>query len=292
MANKGSGTLSAFFDNRLAPMTTDALGDRMKDYERRETGAKFLPMLPIYARIDGRGFSRFTSGFERPFDPRFRALMQDTTAWLVQATGARIGYTQSDEISLCWLAETYEAETFFGGKKQKMVSQLAALATQRFNKLLWISDDPFLRQAADKDPTFDARVFQLPNQAECANAFLWREWDATKNALSMACRELYSHKELEGRNGSEQNELLFRKGVNFNDYPAIYKRGVYLQRRKVRKPLDAEVLARIPEGSRPEDGCFERSVIQPLDMPPLAKVINRTEVIFAGANPQVQEELE
>lgn len=272
-------------------MANDPLGDRMKEYERRETGDKFMPLLPIYARIDGRGFSKFTAGFQRPFDDCFRQLMKDTTAWLVQKTGARIGYTQSDEISLCWLAETYDSEVFFGGKKQKMVSQLAAIATQRFNKLLFTSDDPFLRSAADRDPTFDARVFQLPNQMECANAFLWREWDATKNALSMACREYYSHQELEGRNGAEKNELLFQKGINFNDYPASCKRGVYLQRRKVRKALDPDVLARIPEQCRPEDGYVERTVIQPLDLPPLAKVVNRVELIFQGADPILAEEL-
>lgn len=271
-------------------MANDPLGDRMKEYERRETGDTFMPLLPIYARIDGRGFSKFTTGFERPFDPRFRDLMEKTTAWLIQQTGARIGYTQSDEISLCWYAETYDAEVFFGGKKQKMISQLAAIATQRFNKLLFTSEDPFLRAAADKDPTFDARVFQLPNLMEATNAFLWREWDATKNALSMACRELYSHQDLEGRNGAQKNELLFQKGINFNDYPARYKRGVYLQRKKVRKPLDPDVLARIPENSRPEDGCFERSVILPLDLPPLAKVANRVEVIFQAADPIVAEE--
>ena len=269
-------------------MANDPLGDRMKEYERRETGEKFMPLLPIYARIDGRGFSKFTSGFQRPFDPKFRQLMQDTTAWLIQETGARIGYTQSDEISLCWLAETYDSEIFFGGKKQKMVGQLAAIATQRFNKLLYTSNDPFLLEAADRDPTFDARVFQLPNQMECANAFLWREWDATKNALSMACREYYSHQELEGRNGGQKNELLFQKGINFNDYPAAYKRGVYLQRQRVRKLLDPEVLAKIPEASRPEDGMVERSVIQALDMPPLAQVVNRVEVIFQAAAPLVQ----
>lgn len=271
-------------------MANDPLGDRMKEYERRETGDTFMPLLPIYARIDGRGFSKFTTGFERPFDPRFRDLMEKTTAWLIQQTGARIGYTQSDEISLCWYAETYDAEVFFGGKKQKMISQLAAIATQRFNKLLFTSEDPFLRAAADKDPTFDARVFQLPNLMEATNAFLWREWDATKNALSMACRELYSHQALEGRNGAQKNELLFQKGINFNDYPARYKRGVYLQRKKVRKPLEPDVLARIPENSRPEDGCFERSVILPLDLPPLAKVANRVEVIFQAADPIVAEE--
>ena len=35
------------------------LGDRMKMYERQEAGRRFLPLLPVYARIDGRSFSLF-----------------------------------------------------------------------------------------------------------------------------------------------------------------------------------------------------------------------------------------
>jgi tRNA(His) guanylyltransferase len=48
---------------------TDSLGDRMKSYESRESDRRFLPMVPVYARIDGRGFSSFTRGMERPCNP-------------------------------------------------------------------------------------------------------------------------------------------------------------------------------------------------------------------------------
>lgn len=263
----------------------DALGDRMKTYERQETGQKFLPLLPIYARIDGRGFSRFTKGFERPYDARFRAAMLDTTKWLVEHTNARIGYTQSDEISLCWQADRYDSSIFFDGKKQKMVSQLAALATQRFNRFLWTSDDAFLRAAAERAPTFDARVFQLPNQTECANAFVWRELDATKNALSMAAREFYPHKQLMGKSGADLHELLFAKGVNFNDYPASFKRGTYVQRRRQVELLEPHVLEKIPADRRPTDGQVERNRTMVLDLPPLTRIANREQLIFEAADP-------
>ena len=266
-------------------MTCDALGDRMKAYERQETQQRFMPLLPIYARIDGRGFSRFTKGFDRPYDARFRAAMLDTVSHLVAHTNARVGYTQSDEISLCWLSERYDSEVFFDGKKQKMVSQLAALATQRFNRFLWTSDDPFLREAAERGPTFDARVFQLPNRAECCNAFLWRELDATKNALAMAAREVYSHNQLMGKNTAQLNELLFQKGINFNDYPAMFKRGAYVQRKKTLVTLSDEQLAKIPADCRPSNNQVERSMVMELNLPPLMQVINREQVIFDGAAP-------
>lgn len=266
-------------------MADAALGDRMKDYERRESAAKFLPLLPVYARIDGRGFSRFTRGFERPFDARFRALMLETTKWLVGQTHALVGYTQSDEISLCWWPRRPDSPVFFEGRKQKMVSQLAALATQRFNYLLLSSDDAFLRDCAQRAPTFDARVFQLPSPEECVNAFLWRELDATRNALSMAARAHYPHQALMGKRGSDLHEMLFAKGINFNDFPAAFKRGVFVQRRRVRRQLSQAQLARIPEAKRPEGGWVDRTEVQALDLPPLLRVANRAAVLLEGEAP-------
>ena len=271
-------------------MGTDALGDRMKAYERQETEQRFSPLLPIYARLDGRGFSRFTKGFERPYDARFRQLMRQTTEWMVDQTNARVGYTQSDEISLCFLSDSYESPVFFEGKKQKMLSILSAMATQRFNRLLWTSEDPFLRAAAERDPVFDARANAFPNKEECAQAFLWREKDATKNALSMAARTLYSHKELMGKNSAQLNELLYQKGVNFNDYPPEFKRGVYVQRRRVLLPLSQEQLAKIPPNQRPTDGMVERSQMVSLDLPQLSRLANPVDVLFEGVEPIVRSQ--
>lgn len=71
----------------------DNFGDRMKTYERIETGQKFLPLAPIYARLDGRSFSNFTRGMDRPFDRRFSEVVQEVTRYLVKETGATLGYT-------------------------------------------------------------------------------------------------------------------------------------------------------------------------------------------------------
>lgn len=267
-------------------MTQDPLGDRMKLYENRESTERFMPLLPVYARIDGRGFSKFTRGLKIPYDEDFRRAMKDTTKFLVEKTQARIGYTQSDEISLCWLADPDGGSVFFDARKQKMVSQLAALASVRFARALAESDNPLLREKALLDPTFDARAYSLPNKMECANAFVWREIDATKNALSMAVRTLYSHKQVEGKGRAEQHEMLFQKGVNFNDYPTEFKRGVYVRKEVVSRALTSEELARIPEGKRPPEGHqVMRSQLVEMEMPILAHVANKVEVIFEGAAP-------
>lgn len=266
----------------------DALGDRMKMYEAAEAGRRFMPMLPIMARIDGRCFSSFTRGMQRPFDVLFSGCMIETTRRLVQETGACMGYTQSDEISLAWHSESIKSQIWFDGRIAKMTSQLAAHATLQFYRL--ISHPLNLPDYAERLPTFDARVWQVPNRTEGANVFLWREWDATKNSTSMAAAHYYSPKQLHGKNGSERQEMLFQKGVNWNDYPTHFKRGTYLQKQVKATPFSAEELERLPEKheARRNPGLLvERSVIRDREIPPLASIANREAVIFDGAEPEV-----
>jgi tRNA(His) 5'-end guanylyltransferase len=268
-------------------MSEDDFGDRMKRYEAAETGRHFMPLLPIYARIDGRCFSGFTSGLERPYDLRITRAMLDTTKYLVEETHARIGYTQSDEISLAWQQDRYGSEVFFDGKIHKLVSVLAALASVRFNHACF-ADETLRERALRMLPVFDCRVFQLPNRTEAANAFLWREKDATKNAVSMAARSFYPHKELHGKSSGEMQEMIFQKGQNFNDYPASFKRGAFVRRITEERAFTPEELGRIPEKHRPApDALVTRSRVVELDMPVFGKVLNREAVIFDGADPVV-----
>jgi len=198
----------------------------MKQYERL-TETQAMSFLPLLARIDGRAFHTFTAGLERPFDARFSKLMIDTTAYLVKSVAAQIGYVQSDEISLLWMQQTHESQLPFGGRVLKLTSVLASLAGAFFNKHL----ADFLPEKADQVPVFDCRVWSVPSRAEAVNYFIWRERDATKNSIQMAAQRHFSHKELRGKNGSDQQEMLFQKGINWNDYPAFFKRGTFVKRR-------------------------------------------------------------
>lgn len=143
----------------------DEFGDRMKAYEAVETERVLDPSLPIYARIDGRAFSTFTRGMRRPFDKRMLDAMVDTTKRLVQSTHARIGYVQSDEISLVWLCDAPESEPLFGGKVHKLTSVLASLAAASFQYELRQSfDEADASVLCCALPHFDARVFSLPSR--------------------------------------------------------------------------------------------------------------------------------
>lgn len=81
--------------------------------------------------------------------------------------------------------------------------------------------------------------------------------------------------------------MLFAKGINFNDYPASFKRGTFLRRSRVPRPMTDEELARIPQAHRPAPGALvERSAIVTVDMPSFGSVTNRDAVIFDGAAPE------
>lgn len=264
----------------------------MKAYEARETERTFFPMLPIYARLDGRGFSKFTRGMHRPYDERMSMAMIDTAKHLVKETGALMGYTQSDEISLVWMVPVYDEKghekgTFFEGKVQKLVSVCASLATSAFTKAVTTSEDPDFRKFAVRMPHFDARVIQLPSEIEAANMFLWRETDAYKNAVSMAAQHHFSHKSLQGVGRPVMlDRLKSEAGVEFEDYHAFFKRGSFLRRVVYQRPHTADEMARIPAHKRPVvDELVTRSEVRRIEMPPFNKVINRTDVIFRAAEP-------
>lgn len=268
-------------------MKGDSFGDRMKAYESLETGRTFMPLLPVYARIDGRGFSKFTRGMGRPYDDRITQAMIATTKELVSQTHAIVGYTQSDEISLLWCQSEYKSSYFFDGKIQKMVSVLAGLATAAFMRE--VSQFP---QDSDKYfnrlPHFDCRVYQLPNTEEAANVFLWREKDATKNAISMASRSYYSHSELHGKSSKERQEMLFAKGVNFNDYPSAFKRGSFIRKQQVPwTPTPQEQESLKGHSSLPTT----RSKVSVIHMPNFSLVSNRADVLLHGHDPIMYSEL-
>ena len=266
----------------------DDFGDRMKAYEAVETDRALPGALPIYARIDGRSFSTFTRSMRRPFDERMTAAMVGTARHLVKATHARIGYVQSDEISLTWLFDAPESEPLFGGKAHKLTSVLASLAAAAFQYEL--------RQAFDEAdaavlccalPHFDARVFSLPSKTEAANAFLWRAMDARKNAVSMAARSQFSAKALHGKDQSAMRAMLADKGVDFDAaYPVNFRRGTWVRRVTLDRAFAGDELARIPEAHRPTPGTLvTRSDVREIDMPEFNRVTNREAVIFDGAEP-------
>lgn len=205
-------------------MKFDDLDQKMRIFETAHDHC-VLPEMFMVARLDGRSFTRLTREthpFEAPYDPLFRDCMTETVRHLMNC-GFRVlfGYTQSDEISLLFHPE----EQSFQRKLRKYNSVLAGEASAKFSILI------------GDIASFDCRIAQFPNAELIADYFRWRAEDAHRNALNSYC---YWTLRKEGENPqtasnkllrvsvSEKNELLFQRGINFNEVPAWQKRGVGL----------------------------------------------------------------
>lgn len=194
----------------------DSLGDRMKDYYEDRTRI-FLPRRTYsIIRIDGKAFHTYTRGLQQPFDDQLMNDMDEIGIALCRTIqGAKFAFVQSDEISIL-LTDFDEINTsaWFDGNIQKIVSVSASIATASFNDL-----------RPGKIALFDSRVFTIPTKTEVENYFIWRQQDATRNSISSVAQNLYSHKELHGKNTNEMQEMAFQKGTNWNDLAPRYKRG-------------------------------------------------------------------
>jgi len=264
----------------------DSLGNRMKAYESQTTGIRLIPRIPVIARLDGKGFSKFTKGLKRPYDERLSNLMIETTKYLVKETNANCGYTQSDEITLMWYTDKIDSAIYFDGRLFKMLTDLSAMASVFFNRKL----ADYLPEKADKMPRFDARVYSVPTLDEAVNSFLWREIDATKNSISMAAQAFYSHGQLMNKTSSEKQEMLFQKGVNWNDYWRHFKRGTYIQRKTRIGKISQEEIEKLPakhNARKDPNFIYERSEVVEVDLPPLSKVKNKVNVIVFGMDYEV-----
>jgi tRNA(His) guanylyltransferase len=228
----------------------DKLGDRIKRYEQ-VTRSVLMRRGYTVLRCDGKAFHTYARGLEKPFDDSLIEDMDATAKYLCEnIQGAKFAYVQSDEISVLLTDfEEFETQAWFDGNVQKMASISASLATaifnqrrairhlmtdeslERMNDLCQSVDEKSVRRLLEyKLAHFDSRVFQLPYKTEVSNYFRWRQQDAVRNSIASVAQSLYSAKELHGVGQNEQQELIFQKGVNWNDYTARKKRGGFIDK--------------------------------------------------------------
>ena len=235
--------------------TRDSLGDRMKsNYENR---AKYTltRRTPVIIRLDGKAFHTFTKHLKKPYDLIFHDAMDATLKYLCEnIQGCKFGYTQSDEITLAITDfDTLDTDAWFDYEVQKMCSISASMATFAFNRAFSLGVSRYMFCATEGEETdyinalecavarggmFDARCFNIPEDEICNN-FIWRQNDATRNAIRMLGYCHYSSKALEGVDNDKLQDMLFtEKGINFNDMPIEFKRGVCCYREDGKWVLD------------------------------------------------------
>ena len=224
----------------MAKNKKDSLGDRMKEHYENRAKTYLTRRTPVIIRLDGKAFHSFTKGFKRPYDEIFHKAMNNTMKYLcANIQGCKLGYTQSDEITLLLTDyTTLTTDAWFGYGVQKMCSVAASMATLMFNKYFRDAVNEYFAGkvmdsyqktmclARDNGAMFDARCFNIPKE-EVTNCFIWRQQDATRNAIQMLGQAHFTHKELQNKSSSDiQDMLMLQKGINFNDMPVEFKRGI------------------------------------------------------------------
>lgn len=240
-------------------MKKDDFGDRMKFFERQYTDVCIPIDVPLCVRIDGKGFSKFTRGFAKPFDSSLTQAMIDTTKHLVKETNASIGYTQSDEITLIWFQRSEkQTEHIFGGKVSKINSIVASIASAAFNH--YIAQHAPTIYSGKGLAYFDCRAWSVPNDLEASNAFLWRVQDAKKNSISCLYRWTLGHSSMHGLSGKQMIEKLKEDAnVDWSQLPAKWRYGVFIRREAQRVQLDSQTLVKIPVDRHPENQLVMRN---------------------------------
>lgn len=269
-------------------MQFETLGDWSKWLEKNFSPEVMIPTLPVILRVDGVGFSKWTSKLNKPFDEGLNQLMIETTKFLAKETNALISYHQSDEITLILYSSDRSSAIYHDGKKQKILSKLTSKLANFFN-----TNRPKYLPNHNLIADFDCRIYQTPTLEDACAQLLWRENDATRNSISMVAQKEFSHSRLQNLNTDEMQELLFQeKGINWNDLPTKYKRGTYIRRVTTSKPFTIEELKDLPAKHAAHlnpDLVIERSVFSVVDMPIFNKIKNKVDVVFNGAEPQLFE---
>ena len=234
-------------------MDTSDLANRMKEYEKRNQ-YYLQKRTPVAIRVDGRSFHTFTKGFKRPFDDILMKSMQETAKYMCEnIQGAKLAYVQSDEITIILTDyDTLETDCWFNYRTDKLCSISASMATMAFNRVFVKNVDEWGRltfpnwdeggtneevdvdllklndayqRAIGKGAMFDARCFNIPKE-EVTNLIYWRQLDATRNSIQMVGQANFSHKELQNKTCNMIQDMLHeQKGINWNDYPTVCKRG-------------------------------------------------------------------
>lgn len=236
----------------------DDLGTRMKEFYENVPKFKLYRRTPVAIRIDGKAFHTFTRNFERPYDYVLGNAMAKTMEYLCQnIQGCVFGYTQSDEITLILVDyQTFKTSAWFDYEIQKLCSISASMATMAFNKFFDEEVDMWGRrtfgyiwdeggydpektpvekadidrattygEAIRKGAMFDARCFNIPKEEVC-NLVYWRQLDATRNSIQMCGQAHFSHNELQNKSCSQIQDMLMEKGINWNNLPVRWKRGI------------------------------------------------------------------
>jgi len=218
-------------------MDKSSLGDRMKEAYEARSRTYLTKRTPVILRLDGKAFHTFTRRAKKPFDDTIIQAMQDTARYLIDnIQGARLAYTQSDEISILICDyDRHESEAWFDYQVQKICSVAASMATAVFNR-------SFFGDFTGRLAMFDCRAFNIPKE-EVSNYFLWRYQDWSRNSISMVAQSMFSHSQLQGKSCDLMSTMIYEQGWRWEQYPASWTHGTFFVKSKYNEERGGEHFA-------------------------------------------------
>ena len=213
-------------------------------YYRKTTDYKIIPNGYTLLMLDGVCFSRLIkNNFKKPFDDDFINMMNETAKYLVEhLQGAKIAYTQSDEISILVTDfDTPQTDLLYGGRLCKIQSIAAAMATSEFNRqfILYYIDkykDEHPEKVIEKMKLaqFDCKCWMVPNENDMFAHFLWRNIDCIKNSKQQTAQTYLPHKQLVGKTTDEGIAMLKEeKDIDWNTFDSGKKYGRLIFKREL-----------------------------------------------------------
>jgi tRNA(His) guanylyltransferase len=188
--------------------------DLEKKYETRLDKSK----VTVF-RLDGHGFSKFTSNFKKPFDDAFTQAMKKTALLAFEYYNFSLGFVGSDEITFCifpQMTKTNElCEIEFSGRVEKMTTLLAGYVSVVFYKEFskWYPMDNYF-------PHFDCRVYQLDTIKDALLNVSERVTYTLKNSRMMFAQSYFSAKRLHKLSSKKAIELVLSE-LNIDFYRVV-----------------------------------------------------------------------
>ena len=195
-------------------------------------------------RIDGKGFTKFTRahGFAKPNDTAGLQLMDAAACGVMREFPYDIvlGFGQSDEFSFVFRRDT----VVYKRRMSKILSLVVSYFTGWYVRL-WSSYFPGVEMRWV--PAFDGRCVLYPNQRALRDYLAWRQVDVHVNCQYNTCYWMLYREEvgtagdgedvedakvgmrvqnmLKGTMTSDKNEIMFQRGVNYNNLPLMWRKG-------------------------------------------------------------------
>lgn len=212
-------------------------------YYRKLSDYRLMPKTPVILFLDGKGFSKFTKKFDRPYDNQLINMMNETAKFLCEnIEGCKVGYVQSDEISLFVSDfDTTDQSSWFSYRINKLCSIAASYATAKFNQLNLIHECEDKQNETHLDiakkirlAQFDCKAWNVPTMNDVFCWFLQRQIDCIRNSKQMAAQTKLSHTSLMGKNTDSQIEMLKDVfGIDWHNYSDGEKFGRFILKEKI-----------------------------------------------------------